>query len=264
MASLSSDGTRVAMAQGDGRGSTSNLWVHDVTRNTSMRLTFGAHQDSSPIWSPDARRIAFVSRRDGRVVLMTTSAAGGGAEEEIAAWPFGVEPTDWSRDGRALIFTARNPKTGLDVWAMPMTGDAKPVALMQSSSDESEAQLSPDNRWIAYVSNESGVEQVYVRSFPQSGSVWQVSANGGTRPRWQRNGRELLFVTPDGMLTAVDVGGGPAFTPGVPRPLLPLNGAADFAVEPRGRLLVTMSDRDNTASQLHVIVNWMTELSRPR
>ena len=129
--------------------------------------------------------------------------------------------------------------------------------------DESESQLSPDGRWMAYVSNESGMDQIYVRSFPQPGSVWQVSVNGGAHPRWRRDGRELLFVAPDGMLTAVDVSGSESFASGTPRMLLPIRGATGFAVEPRGRLLVTMSHDQDSASQLHVVVNWMAELSRP-
>jgi Tol biopolymer transport system component len=264
MASLSPDGTRVAVAQGDAGTNTSDLWLLDTMRATSMRLTFGVPQDSTPIWSPDASRIAFVSRRDGRVVLMTTSAAGGGTRQEIGTWPFAVQLTDWSSDGRMLLFTERNPKTGLDVWAMPVMGDGKAQAVVQTSSDEFEARLSPDGRWIAYVSNESGINQVYVRSFPTSGSVWQVSANGGARPRWQRDGRELLFVTPDGMLTAVAVSSGAGFAAGVPTPLLPLRAATGFEVSSERRFLVPMPDEPNTASQLHVVVNWTSELSGRR
>jgi hypothetical protein len=163
-----------------------------------------------------------------------------------------------------LLFTERNPKTGFDVWAMPVMGDGKPLAVVQTSSDEFAARLSPDGRWLAYVSNESGMNQVYVRSFPTSGSVWQVSVNGGTHPRWQRNGRELLFVTPDGMLTAVGVSTGAAFAVGAPGPLLRLGAATGFEVLSAERFLVPMPDEQNTESQLHVIVNWMSELSERR
>ena len=259
--SVSPDGTRVAVAQGDPRTNTSDLWLLDMTRDTSMRLTFGADQDSTPLWSPDGQRIAFVSRRENRVVIMTTSAAGGGAEQEIATWPFAVELTDWSRDGRLLLFTARNPKTGLDVWALPMTGDGKSVALLQTSPDESEARFSPDGRWIAYVSNDSGIDQVYVRSFPETGGVWQVSTNGGSHPRWQRDGRELLFVTPDGTVTAVSITTSAAFSAGPPRILMQAGSATSFEVQSDGRFLVQRSDEQDTASQLHVIVNWMSELT---
>lgn len=263
-ASLSPDGTRVVVAQGGSGTDTSELWLLDAMRGTSMRLTFGAHQDATPIWSPDAQRIAFVSRRDGRVMLMTTSAAGGGTEQEIATWPFGVELTDWSRDGRALIFTARNPKTGLDVWLKPMTGDDKPLPLLQSSSDESDARVSPDGRWIAYVSNESGIDQIYVRTFPPPGSVWQVSTNGGTRPRWRGDGRELFFVAPDGALTAVGVTTGASLVLGPARALLRLHEATGFEVQPGGRFLVSLPAVQDAGSHLHVIANWTSELSERR
>jgi Tol biopolymer transport system component len=259
--SLSPDGMRIAVARSDASTNTSALWLLDARRGTSMRLTFGAAQDATPIWSPDSARIAFVSRREDRVVIMTTSAAGGGTAREVATSPFAVSLTDWSRDGRLLLFSARNPKTGLDIWGMPMTGDGKPMALIQTPPDESEARLSPDGRWIAYVSNESGVDQVYVRSFPASGSLWQVSTSGGAHPRWMRDGRELLFVAPDGRLMAVSRVGDESFATGTPRTLLRLDAAT--SVEPRqgGSFLVSMPAVQDAANQLHVIVNWTSELS---
>jgi Tol biopolymer transport system component len=262
MLSLAPDGQRVVVARADDRANTSDLGILDTTRGTSTRLTFGARQDSSPIWSPDAARIVFVSRRDGRQALMTTSAAGGGVEQEIATWPHTVRPTDWSSDGRLLLFTSRDPRTGLDVWVMPVMGDGKANALIQTSFNESDARFSPDGRWVAYVSNDSGVDQVFVRSFPQTESRWQVSVSGGTHPRWLRDGRELLFVAPDGMLTAVGIESGPSFRVGPPRMLWPVPGATDFAVGPDGRFLVAIPDEGDEANQLHVIVNWMSELPR--
>jgi Tol biopolymer transport system component len=262
MLSLAPDGQHVVVARADERANTSELWILDTARGTSTRLTFGTRQDSSPLWSPDGTRIAFVSRRDGRVALMTTSAAGGGVEQEISMWPRGARLTDWSADGRMLLFTSRDPRTGLDVWVMPLMGDSKANALMQTTFDESEARLSPDGRWVAYVSNESGVDQVFVRAFPQTEGKWQVSISGGTNPRWQRDGRELLFVAPDGMLTAVGIEGGPSFRVGPPGMLWSLPGASEFSVGPDGRYFVAVPDEGGEANQLHVIVNWMNELAR--
>jgi Tol biopolymer transport system component len=262
MLSSAPDGQHVVVARADDRATTSDLWILDTTRGTSTRLTFGTRQDSSPLWSPDGTRIAFVSRRDGRVALMTTGAAGGGVEQEIANWPRGAQLTDWSTDGRMLLFTSRDPNTGLDVWMMPMMGDSKPSVLMQTPFNESEARLSPDGRWVAYVSNESGVDQVFVRAFPQTEGKWQVSISGGTHPRWQRDGRELLFVAPDGTLTAVGIEGGPSLRVGPPRMLWSLPGATEFAVLPDGRFLAAIPDEDGEATQLHVVVNWMSELTR--
>src|SRR6185295_14141564 len=154
---------------------------------------------------PDSAQIAFTSRRDGLVRLMTTSAASGGVEQEIAAAPHMVRLTDWSIDGGTLLYTTQDARTGLDVWAIPLMGDRKPWALLQTPFNESDARLSPDGRWVAYVSNESGVDQVYVRSFPKPEGKWQASVNGGSHPQWRRDGRELIFVAPDGTLTSVGV-----------------------------------------------------------
>jgi dipeptidyl aminopeptidase/acylaminoacyl peptidase len=195
--------------------------------------------------------------------LMTTSAAGGGAEEEIAASPLAVRLTDWSTDGRTLLYTAQDPKTGLDIWAIPLMGDRKPWALIQTQFNDSDARLSPDGRRVAYVSNESGIAQVYVWSFPKPESRWQVSANGGARPHWRRDGRELLFVAADGMLTSVRVDSGPAFELSQAEPISRLPGATDFAMMPDGqRLLVQMPVDGAHANELHVIVNWRSELRK--
>lgn len=260
---LSPDGRRIAVARADDRTNGSNLWLLDVERNMSTRLTFGPHQDASPLWSPDGDRIVFASRRDGLVRLMTTSAAGGGVEEEIAASPQMVRLSDWSIDGRTLLYTTQDPKTGLDVWAIPLTGDRKPWALIQTPFNESDARLSPDGRWVAYVSNESGLDQVYVRSFPRPESKWQASVNGGTHPQWRRDGRELLFVAADGTLTSVGVDAGPTLRLGGAVQLTRLPSATEFATTPDGqRLLVQVPQDGANAAELDVVVNWRSELRK--
>jgi Tol biopolymer transport system component len=262
---VSPDGRRIAVARSDDRVDTTDIWVIDIGRDTSTRLTFNPDPDSAPIWSPDARRVAFASRRDGRVQLMATSAAGGGTEEVIATWPYMLQPTDWSMDGRVLFFTTRNPKTGLDVWAMPIDGDRKAWPLLQTAFDESDARLSPDGRWLAYVSNESGIDQIYVRSFPTPESRFQISANGGTHPHWRGDGRQLLFVAPDSMLMAVGVDRGAAFTAGTPERLMRLPDATDFALRPGAeQFLIPMPHDQHSRPELQVIVNWMNELRTRR
>jgi serine/threonine-protein kinase len=258
---LSPDGRRIAVARADDRTNGSNLWLLDVERNLSMRLTFGPQQDASPLWSPEGDRIAYASRRDGLMRLMTTSVAGGGVEQEIAASPQMVSVSDWSIDGRTLLYTTQDPKTGLDIWAIPLTGDRKPWALIQTPFNESDARLSPDGRWVAYVSNESGIDQVYVRSFPKAESKWQISANGGTHPHWSRDGRELLFVAAGDMLASVRVDSEPAFRVSEAVQISRLPGATGFELTPDGqRVLVQMPEDGANANELHVIVNWRSEL----
>ena len=257
---VSPDGRRIVVARTDDRTNTSDIWVNDVDHR-STRLTFGPAQDSSPIWSPDGVRVAYASSRDGRVQIMTTKADGGGTEETIATWPQMVQPTDWSNDGRALLFTTRHAKTGLDVWAMPLAGDRKPWPLLQTPFDESDAHVSPDGRWVAYVSNESGLDQIYVCSFPEPESRFQISVTGGTHPRWRRDGRELIFVAPDGMLTAVDVMHDSTFRSGSPAPLLRLPDTAEFTMGPGGEQFLVLMPHDEASNSLHVILNWKTELA---
>jgi Tol biopolymer transport system component len=262
---ISPDGRRIAVAQTDDRTNAADIWVIDVERNTSTRLTFNPAPDSAPIWSPDGSRVAFASRRPDGVHVMATNSTGGGSEVTIATWPFALQPTDWSNDGRVLLFTSRDSKTGLDVWATPVDGDRKAWPLLQTAFDESDGRLSPDGRWLAYVSNESGVDQVYVRSFPEPESRFQISVNGGTHPHWQRDGRQLLFVSPDGTLTAVDVSPGAAVGSGRPTPVLTLPDTIDFAMGPgAGPFLVPMPFDEHSGHELRVIVNWMNELRMER
>ena len=256
----SPDGRRIAVARTDDRTNTSDIWVNDVEGRRLTRLTFGPALDSSPIWSPDGTRVAYASSRDGRVQIMTTKADGGGSEEMIAAWPQMMQPTDWSIDGRVLLFTTRHAKTGLDVWALPLAGDRKPWPLLQTPFDESDAHVSPDGRWVAYVSNESGLDQIYVRSFPEAEGRFQISVTGGAHPRWRRDGRELIFVAPDGMLTAVDAMHDSTFRSGNPEPLLRLPDATAFTMGPGGEQFLVLVPNDDASHSLHVVINWKTEL----
>ena len=131
-------------------------------------LTTGPTLNLSPLWSPDGARIVFVSRRDGVEGLYTTDAAGGGTEQIVHQSPESKHPTDWSPDGRFLLYSTLSPNSGSDLWVLPIGGDNKPQPLVQTPSNESDGRFSPDGRWVAYVSDESGRDDVYVRTFPQS------------------------------------------------------------------------------------------------
>jgi eukaryotic-like serine/threonine-protein kinase len=259
---LSHDGRTIAAARSDERKNVSNLWRIDVARSATSRLTFGTDRDVEPVWSPDGSRVAFASRREGQAQLSLSamSVAGDGKREQLIEGPFDMRPTDWSRE--VLLYTSTDPRTRLDVWALPLSGDRRPSAIAQTPFNESDAHLSPDGRWIAYVSDETGRDDVFVRSFPSAEGKWMISANGGTHPRWSADGREIFFLSSNGMLMAVSLRAGPLFEAGSPRPFFHVGRASDFAVAPDGRFLVQVPHDTPGLNQLYVVLNWMTELSR--
>ena len=164
----------------------------------------------SPVWSPDGSRIIWRSNRDGRYDLYWKAASGAGPDELLLkSSNISKVPTDWSLDGRFLIYYEIDPKTKRDIWVLPLSGDRKPFPFLQTESSEAAGQLSPDGRWMAYTSDQSGAFEIYVRSFPSGGGQWQVSTKGGTGPCWRRDGKELFYYAPDGKLMAVEVKSGP-------------------------------------------------------
>jgi eukaryotic-like serine/threonine-protein kinase len=258
---LSPDGRRVAVARRDARNDTSSIWLMDVNPERTSRLTPGQGQDAFPIWSPDGSRVAFSSRRDDSDDVYTI-VANGAKEQLLFRSPESKRLSDWSRDGRFVIYTARSPKTGTDLWALQSGEDHKPQPIDQSPANESQGVLSPDDRWIAYVSDESGSDEVYVRSFPASEGRWQISTGGGTQPRWRSDGRELYFISAESRLTAVEVASAPQLTYRAPQTLFVLRGAGDYAVAPDGRFLVLMPVGERGNRELQVVLNWASELRR--
>jgi Tol biopolymer transport system component len=204
--SLSPDGRRVALPRStDGN---SDIWVLDVGRNVLNRITFDPGPEICPVWSPDGSELMFSKPLDqrGRFVLHRKPLAGGDETPLFDPGQGGVGiAMDWSRDGRFGLFRTTSPETGWDVLAVPMHGDKTPRVIAQSPFDERTAQLSPDVKWIAYESNESGRYEIYVQPFPGPGVKARVSTTGGSQVRWRADGRELFYLAPDGRLMAVKV-----------------------------------------------------------
>jgi Tol biopolymer transport system component len=151
----------------------------------------------------------------------------------------------------------------MDLWMLPTMGDHKPQPLDQMAANESQGRLSPDTRWIAYVSDQSGDDEVYVRAFPPSDGRWQISTGGGTRPRWRPDGRALYFLAADGRLMAVEItAASSSLQSGAPQPILTLRGAEDFVVGPDWRFLVQLPVEETGDRPLRVVLNWASELSR--
>src|ERR1700676_4621782 len=171
---VSPDGKRIAVHRHDGNGG--DIWLFESARKETMsRFTFDPTQDnSSPIWSPDGSRIAFGSLRNGKWGIYQKPANGTGGEELLVESELPKVPRCWSPDGKFIVYTLRGPKTGLDVWVLPL-GDKKPVPFLQSSFNERDPQISPNGKWIVYTSNEAGRNEIYVRPFPTGEGKWQIS-----------------------------------------------------------------------------------------
>jgi serine/threonine protein kinase/Tol biopolymer transport system component len=234
--SLSQDGER--LAAGKRSGLATNLWLFDLAFGRSTQFTFGpTATDQNPVWSPDGSRIIFSSTRDGRHNLYQKFVSGVKDEEVLLKSTLDdtKNPTSWSRDGRFLLYDTKSPKTKADIWVLPLEGDKKPAPFLVTNSNEYAALFSPDGHWVVYDSDESGQEEIYIRSFSMNsdltavepGRKWLVSKGGGSNPHWRGNGKELLYISRDGKVMAVDIAADPAFLAGTPRPLLTLPGPWD-------------------------------------
>jgi Tol biopolymer transport system component len=245
-----------------------DLWLSDVTGGNVTPFTFDPANDQFPVWSPDGSRIAWASNREGVFHLYEKAASGAGQDALLLKSDYFKFPTDWSRDGRFIIYREVNPKTKYDVWVLPVgpqTGDQKPFPFLQTEANETAAVLSPDGQWLAYCSDESGRYEVYVQSFPGGGSKRQVSSNGGIGPRWRGDGKELFYHAPDGKLMAVAVKGGASFEADVPVALFEFRAGGNvispyFDVTQDGQkfLLSTIVETE-AVTPLTVVVNWAAE-----
>jgi Tol biopolymer transport system component len=228
-----------------------------------QRLTFNTAQDNSmPVWSHDGTKIAFGSKRNDKWGLYVKASDGTGSEDLIFESDVPKMPMSWSPDGKLLVYWVNDPKTRGDVWMVPVQGDRKPVALLQSSANELFAQVSPDGKWMAYQSDETGINQIYVKPFPQgSGNKSQVSAEGAQAlwPRWRGDGKELFFAVPPNMVAADIRINGSSVQPGVPHILFPMIGSPNvgahglpyhrYAVTPDGqRFLIPQPPGPSTAA----------------
>jgi dipeptidyl aminopeptidase/acylaminoacyl peptidase len=205
--------------------------------------------------------------------LYQKSAVGAGGAERLLTTGETMLTTDWSSDGRFLLYRSLSPKTGFDIWALPMGGESKHFPVVQTNSDEREAQFSPDGKWIAYQSDESGRVEIYVQPFP-IGARTQISTTGGAQVRWRRDGKELFYIALDGRLMAVPVefpANGQTVEPGRPVALFEthIGGAVQgfnkqqYVVSPDGQrfLMNTVTDQAST-SPITVLINWTAELRR--
>ncbi|MGB9067203.1 MAG: protein kinase [Candidatus Acidiferrales bacterium] len=273
--SISPDGARVVVSRFD---QVPVLWLTDFSRGTSTRFTFGSSYALGGAWSPDGSRIIFTSNRDGKYDLYQKPANGLKDEELVLRSSSDRElPTDWSRDGRFLIYNVVSPQTKSDVWVLPLESDKRPFPFLQTESNEQDGRFSPDGHWMAYVSDESGRDEIYVRTFrpdapggtSDAGGKWLISMGGGTQPRWRRDGKLLYYLATDGKLMAVDVATATGFQSGAPKALFhipsPQNGSVgqSWDVAPDGkRFLFPVPTSGEDTAPFTVVLNWQAGLKK--
>ena len=221
---LSPDGRRAVVEIVDPDTRAHSVWMLDLVRGSRSQLVTEPARSHFPVWSPDGRTILFSSDRGGPWSLFAKPATGAGADEELLeSTTTNLLGSDWSRDGRFILYQTGSVSTRADIWALPIVPRGQPFAVANSARNERQAQLSPDGRWVAYASDESGSEEVWVQGFPKAQEKWSVSTAGGSQPQWRRDGRELFYISKDQMLMAVAVTApGSSFDAGVPQPLFPL------------------------------------------
>ena len=269
---LSPDGGRLAFAR-MGAQNNVDIWVTDIAGGGNTRLTFDPGADTSPVWSPDGKRIIFGANRGGRSDLYEKNADGSGDERLLLKSDQDKAPSHWSRDGRFLLFTSFDPTTREDIWVLPLESDKKPFVFLSTEAQEQAAQFSPDQRWIAYAAITSGNVETFVRLFsPDSrsaasaaGAQWVISTGiGGLHPRWSADGERLFYLSLNGDLMAADVQGGTAFQNGAPQRLfgnVPLN---PWSLHPKGdRVLVMRAAADTgPVPPFTMVLNWMGKLEQ--
>ena len=266
---LSPDSKHVALVIPDADSGNRDIWLMDTAGGTKTRLTTHPANDWYPHWSPDGSEIIFASDRDGASSLYRKAANGAGDDELVlkSELPNNQFPTDWSADGRFVAVTRDAPRTLVDIWILPMFGDRKPYPWLETPFMEESPIFSPDGKWVAYSSNESGDFEIYVNAFGKSGKQ-RVSTNGGRLPRWRRDGRELFYMEGTSMM-GVAITPGDSFEVHPPVHLFnactaPANGY-DYHYDVSGdgrRFLFRCSVPQVTQLQINVWINWLDELKR--
>jgi len=271
---LSPDEKRFIADRIDSLTGASHLWLCDLSGSKPERFTFDQASDLSPLWAPDGSRIVWTSNRDGATNLYQKAASGAGEETLLWKSEYLKATTDWSRDGRFIIYRQTGPKTKEDIWALPVTGNGvkEPIPLIRTEYSETAGTLSPDGRWLAYTSNETGQYEIYVQRFPDGGGKRQVSNGGGIGPRWRRDGRELFYYARNGeggKLMAARVKSGESLEMGAVASLFEfiggtqIVGSAPYDVTGDGqRFLINELVETKPNAPLTVVFNWTASLSR--
>jgi Tol biopolymer transport system component len=260
---LSPDNSRLAVSLADPSTRTRDIWVVDVTRGVRSRVTFDPSNERSAVWSRDGKSLVYTSKG----LDLYASALGASAETPFITDGLSKDPRGWSPDGKFFVYRATGPTTGNDLWIKPRDDKQAARPLIATPFDENYAAISPDGRWLAYASDESGTYEVYATAFPSGEGKWQISTAGGSFPRWRHDSREIVYLSNDGRLTSVKVdptgaalsisGATPLFEAGVsPTPGSPFDMSADGTL-----FIVNRAIRPNAPPSLSIVYNWPQLLS---
>jgi len=262
---VSPDGRRLAVEIGDGAGS--DIWTYDLARDVLARLTYD-RKSEFPRWAPDGKHLVFSSAKSGVINLFFQAADGSGQAEQL--FPSEVEQWvgSWSRDGRMLTFVQVSPTDSGDIWVLPLQGERKPQPFLRAPFTQYGALISPDGRWLAYLSDESGRFEVYVTSFPSGQGKWQISTEGGTQVIWAPTGRELFWRNGDKVMAA-GVEANTTFAAAKPMLLFSAaymrhwQGLPDWDITPDGQRFVMIKNSEaESPTQVNVVLNWFEELKK--
>jgi Tol biopolymer transport system component len=266
---LSPDDKRIAVSMRETTQGNTDIWIFDSVRSAWSRFTFDASNDRAPLWSPDGSRIVFASAARGLLDLWEKPSAGTGEPQLRVSTAEEKFPTDWSRDGRFVVYHTFRGKGAWDIWVAPMDG-GKPFLFLATRFTEVQGRISPDGRWMAYSSDESGRYEIYVTDFPEKRGRWQLSTNGGLQPSWRGDGKEVFYVTPDQALMSVALRGGETFEAAPPvalfktnfPPWVPAYWRYYCPTRDGQRFVVTALVPEASASPINVVLNWTASLKK--
>jgi Tol biopolymer transport system component len=262
---LAPDGIRLAVDRAEQRTNATDVHVFGLTRGTDTRVTSATGSEFAPIWSPDGRRLVFAWDKDAPPYLHQLVLDSGAAAEPLVQ-PNGAvhTPGDWHPDGMLIAYEKTDSVTASDVWILPLTGERTPTAFVKTRFNETAPRFSPEGRWIAYVSDEAGQPDVYVRPFPGPGEAHRISTGGGSHPRWRRDGKELFYVVSQRVM-AVPVSTTASFDAGVAKVLFDRkpNRILDFDVAADGQSFLVNSEVSGPETKpMNIVVNWMAALKK--
>jgi Tol biopolymer transport system component len=266
---LSPDEKRIAVSMREGSKSDTDVWLFDSGRVVWSRFTFDPSNDRAPLWSPDGARILYASASRGLLDLYEKPAGGSGEGRLVLATSADKFPSDWSRDGRFIVYHTFGGNGAWDLWVSPV-GGGKPFPFLETRFTEIQGTISPDGRWMAYASDESGRFETYVTEFPQKRGRWQISTNGGMQPSWRADGRELFYVGPDQTFMSVEVSGSADLQAAPPVALFKANFPPSVPAYWRyyvpsadgQRFLVAALLAEAGASPINVVLNWSASLKK--
>jgi serine/threonine-protein kinase len=263
---ISPDGKRVVVGI---TGDKPHIFLYDIAANTLKQVTTEAN-NALPIWTPDGKRFVYRSTKAGPWNVFWKNADGTGNTEQLTNSQFLTEPTSFSPDGKILAFSEQNTVTRRDIWILALDGERKATPLIKTPADETVPRFSPDARWIAYVSDESGRAEVYVQPYPISGQKWQISTSGGREPVWAPNGAELFYREGNSKMMVSDIKTTPSFSAAKPRLLFegdyegPIASRPNFDISSDGRrfLMLKPVDQGKSTAEVKVVANFVDDVRR--